>query len=81
MTDNETKLRTITGKVVSNKMDKTITVLVERVIKHPVYGKYLRSTRKYHVHDELNKYKAGDQVNFVSCRPYSKMKAWKVVEG
>lgn len=71
----------LTGKVIRDSNDKTIVVSIETNRLHPIYGKYLRSTRKYHVHDENNKYKTGDQVNFVSCRPYSKMKAWKVVEG
>lgn len=72
--------KVLTGKVIRDSNDKTIVVSIETNRLHPVYGKYLRSTRKYHVHDENNKYKAGDQVNFVSCRPHSKMKAWKVVE-
>ena len=70
----------LTGKVIRDSNDKTIVVSIETNRLHPIYGKYLRSTRKYHVHDEKNKYKTGDLVNFVSCRPYSKMKAWKVVE-
>lgn len=70
----------LTGKVIRDCNDKTIVVSIETNRLHPIYGKYLRSTRKYHVHDELNKYKVGDKVNFVSCRPYSKMKAWKVIE-
>ena len=74
MTDNETKLRTITGKVVSNKMDKTITVLVERVIKHPVYG------TKMMAHDEQNSCNEGDVVSITSCRPLSKNKTFKLVE-
>ena len=70
----------LTGKVIRDSNDKTIVVSIETNRLHPIYGKYLRSTRKYHVHDEKNKYKTGDLVNFVSCRPHSKMKAWTVVE-
>lgn len=80
MTENVAKLRTITGKVVSNKMDKTITVLVERVVKHPVYGKYIKRSTKMMAHDELNTCQEGDLVSITSCRPLSKHKAFKLVE-
>ncbi len=80
MTGNTDKLRTITGKVVSNKMDKTITVLVERVVKHPVYGKYIKRSSKMMAHDELNVCEEGDTVAIASCRPLSKNKAFKLVE-
>lgn len=80
MTENEAKLRTITGKVVSNKMDKTITVLVERVVKHPVYGKYIKRSTKMMAHDEQNTCQEGDLVAITSCRPLSKRKAFKLVE-
>jgi small subunit ribosomal protein S17 len=80
MTENEVKLRTITGKVVSNKMDKTITVLVERVVKHPVYGKYIKRSTKMMAHDEQNVCREGDVVSIASCRPISKNKTFKLVE-
>ncbi|WP_411728684.1 30S ribosomal protein S17 [Methyloglobulus sp.] len=79
MTENEVKLRTITGKVVSNKMDKTITVLVERVVKHPVYGKYIKRSTKMMAHDEQNVCQEGDVVSITSCRPLSKNKTFKLV--
>jgi small subunit ribosomal protein S17 len=80
MTENEVKLRTITGKVVSNKMDKTVTVLVERVVKHPVYGKYIKRSTKMMAHDEQNVCQEGDVVSITSCRPISKNKTFKLVE-
>ncbi|MEQ1484018.1 30S ribosomal protein S17 [Methyloglobulus sp.] len=80
MAENEVKLRTITGKVVSNKMDKTITVLVERVVKHPVYGKYIKRSTKMMAHDEQNVCHEGDTVSITSCRPISKNKTFKLVE-
>ena len=80
MSENEVKLRTITGKVVSNKMDKTITVLVERVVKHPVYGKYIKRSAKMMAHDEQNLCHEGDVVSITSCRPISKNKTFKLVE-
>jgi small subunit ribosomal protein S17 len=80
MAENEVKLRTITGKVVSNKMDKTITVLVERVVKHPVYGKYIKRSTKMMAHDEQNVCHEGDLVSITSCRPISKHKTFKLVE-
>ena len=73
----ETKTkRTVTGKVVSNKMDKTITVLVERKVKHPVYGKYIKRSTKLHAHDASNECNEGDTVTVVACRPLSKSKKW-----
>jgi small subunit ribosomal protein S17 len=80
MAENEVKLRTITGKVVSNKMDKSITVLVERVVKHPVYGKYIKRSTKLMAHDEQNICQEGDLVSITSCRPLSKHKSFKLVE-
>lgn len=71
--------RTVTGQVVSDKMDKTVSVSVERLIKHPVYGKYIRRTTKVLAHDESNECKAGDRVTISECRPMSKRKAWQVV--
>ena len=72
--------RTATGKVVSNKMDKTITVLVERTEKHPLYGKFVRRSTKLHAHDENNECQIGDTVKVVETRPYSKSKTWNLVQ-
>jgi len=72
--------RTVTGRVVSDKMNKTITVLVERRVKHPVYGKFMRKSTKLHAHDENNECKEGDLVTIAECRPISKSKAWRLVE-
>ncbi len=71
--------RTISGHVISDKMDKTVSVSVERLVKHPVYGKYIRRTTKVLAHDENNECKAGDQVTLSECKPLSKHKAWQVV--
>ncbi|SFO02776.1 small subunit ribosomal protein S17 [Formivibrio citricus] len=77
----ESKLkRTLTGRVVSNKMDKTVTVLVERLVKHPLYGKVVRKSNKYHAHDENNQYAEGDVVVIEETRPLSKTKNWVVKE-
>lgn len=70
--------RTLVGKVVSDKMDKTVTVLVERRVKHPLYGKIVVRSNKYHAHDEGNQVKAGDTVEIQEGRPISKTKAWTV---
>lgn len=76
---NATNLkRTLTGTVVSDKMDKTVTVLIERKIKHPLLGKILRVSKKYHAHDETNECAQGDVVIIEECRPLSKTKAWRV---
>ena len=72
--------RTLSGKVLSDKMDKTITVLVERKVKHPLYGKIMVRSKKYHVHDESNEFHSGDMVVIEECRPLSKTKAWRVVK-
>jgi len=72
--------RTVTGRVVSDKMNKTITVLIERRVKHPVYGKFVRKSTKLHAHDENNECKQGDLVTIAECRPISKSKAWRLVE-
>jgi small subunit ribosomal protein S17 len=80
MSENKTKLRTITGRVVSNKMDKTVTVLVERVVKHPVYGKYIKRSTKMMVHDEQNVCHEGDLVSITSCRPMSRHKSFMLVQ-
>lgn len=80
MTNTETaKLtRTLTGTVTSDKMDKTVTVLVERRVKHPLYGKYVVESKKYHAHDEANECGVGDKVEITETRPLSKTKSWKV---
>ncbi len=80
MSENTEKLRTMTGRVVSNKMDKTISVLVERMIKHPVYGKYIKRSTKLLAHDEKNQCQEGDTVTITSCRPISKRKTFKLVD-
>jgi len=80
MSENTEQLRTITGRVVSNKMDKTVSVLVERIIKHPVYGKYIKRSTKLLAHDENNQCQEGDLVAITSCRPISKRKAFRMVE-
>jgi small subunit ribosomal protein S17 len=72
--------RTLTGRVVSNKMDKTITVLVERRVAHPIYGKFVKQSTKVHAHDESNECQEGDTVTVAECRPLSKSKTWKLVE-
>ena len=80
MSDAEKKVqRTIAGRVVSDKMDKTVSVAVERLIKHPVYGKYIRRTTKILAHDASNECKPGDRVTISECRPISKNKSWQVV--
>jgi small subunit ribosomal protein S17 len=71
--------RTLTGKVVSRKMDKTITVSVERLVKHPAYGKYVRRTTKLLAHDENNECNEGDTVDIAQCRPLSRRKSWALV--
>lgn len=78
-TKTESKGRTISGKVVSNKMDKSITVLVERRVKHPVYGKYVTKSTKVHAHDEANACREGDVVTVREVRPISKTKTWSLV--
>lgn len=76
---SETNLaRTASGTVVSNKMDKTITVLVERQIQHPIYGKYIKRSRKIHAHDPENQCQEGDMVTIEETKPISKTKAWKL---
>ena len=71
--------RTVVGRVISNKMDKTVSVAIERLVKHPVYGKYIRRTTKVLAHDENNECESGDRVTISECRPISKHKAWQVV--
>lgn len=75
----ELNTRTLQGKVISNKMDKSITVAIERQVKHPIYGKFIKRTTKLHVHDENNQCKEGDVVTIRECRPLSKTKSWTLV--
>ncbi|GAB5413307.1 MAG: 30S ribosomal protein S17 [Congregibacter sp.] len=76
----EKRSRTVTGRVVSNKMDKTITVLIERRVRHPMYGKYMTRSSKLHAHDADNQCSIGDLVTVVETRPMSKSKTWNLVE-
>ncbi|MFT2091762.1 30S ribosomal protein S17 [Paraglaciecola sp. 2405UD69-4] len=78
MTENT--VRTVQGRVVSNKMDKSITVAVERKVKHPIYGKFIKRTTKLHAHDETNQCNEGDVVTVRECRPLSKSKNWMLVD-
>lgn len=78
MNDEVKVKRTLTGRVVSDKMDKTVTVLVERKVKHPMLGKVIRRSKKYHAHDESNQYHEGDLVLIEECRPMAKTKTWVV---
>jgi len=80
MSEEVKTTHTVTGRVISNKMDKTITVLVERRVPHPIYGKYVRRSTKLHAHDEANACQEGDLVSIASCRPLSKTKAWTLVK-
>jgi small subunit ribosomal protein S17 len=72
--------RVLQGTVVSDKTDKTVVVLVERQVPHPLYGKIIRRSKKYHAHDEANSIKAGDVVRIEECAPLSKLKTWRVLE-
>ncbi|OEY66552.1 30S ribosomal protein S17 [Marinobacter sp. X15-166B] len=80
MTEATKTARTLSGKVVSNKMEKSIVVLVERQVKHPLYGKYLKRSTKIHAHDENNQCNIGDLVVIQETRPFSKNKSWALVE-
>ena len=80
MENQEQKIRTVMGKVVSNKMDKSIVVLTERRVKHPIYGKFMSKSTKIHAHDENNDCGIGDVVTIKECRPLSKTKSWTLVE-
>jgi len=80
MSEQEKAVRTVTGRVVSNKMEKTITVLVERRVKHPLYGKYITRSSKLHAHDESNECGEGDLVVIAESRPLSKTKSWRLVQ-
>ena len=76
----EQSSRTVQGRVVSNKMEKSITVVVERKVKHPIYGKFIKRTTKLHAHDETNQCNEGDVVIIRECRPLSKSKNWMLVD-
>jgi len=78
MTDDAGKAKMLTGRVVSDKMDKTVTVLVERRVPHPMYGKVVTRSKKYHAHDEKNECHEGDLVEIAQSRPISRTKAWRV---
>ena len=80
MTETAKKTRTVTGKVVSNRMDKSAVVMIERRVKHPVYGKYIRRSTKLHIHDAENACREGDTVTIEQCRPLSRTKSWRLVE-
>jgi small subunit ribosomal protein S17 len=80
MAEAQKEVRTLTGRVVSDKMDKTITVLIERRVKHPIYGKYVKRSTKLHAHDETNQSRTGDLVTIRETRPLAKTKAWALVE-
>ncbi|GBE06938.1 30S ribosomal protein S17 [bacterium BMS3Bbin11] len=80
MSEQEKVARSISGVVISNKMDKTVTVLVERLEKHALYKKYIRKSTRLHAHDESNECNEGDTVQIEECRPLSKSKSWRVIE-
>jgi small subunit ribosomal protein S17 len=80
MSEQTKKQRTVEGRVVSNKMQKTVTVLLERQVQHPLYGKIVRRSTKVHAHDEKGECKEGDTVRIAECAPLSKTKNWRVVE-
>jgi small subunit ribosomal protein S17 len=80
MSEQQASNRTLQGRVVSSKMDNTITVLVERQVQHPIYGKFIRRSTKVHAHDENNECQAGDTVIVEQCRPLSKTKTWRLVK-
>ena len=80
MSEEKKVQRTIVGRVVSDKMDKTVSIAIERLVKHPVVGKYIRRTTKLMAHDENNECKTGDRVAISECRPIAKNKTWRVVE-
>lgn len=80
MSATEKRVRTELGVVISDKMDKSITVQIDRRVKHPLYGKYMNRRTRLHAHDENNTCKIGDQVLIQECRPISKLKSWRLVE-
>ncbi|WP_016955066.1 30S ribosomal protein S17 [Catenovulum agarivorans] len=77
---SESSIRTLQGRVISDKMDKSIVVAIERFVKHPIYGKFIRRTTKIHAHDESNSCGQGDVVTIRECRPISKTKSWTLVD-
>ncbi len=80
MSEDSKLIRTLTGRVVSDKMNKSAVVMVERKVRHPLYGKYIRRSTKMHIHDENNECKQGDTVTIRQCRPISKTKSWQLLE-
>jgi small subunit ribosomal protein S17 len=80
MSQQDESNRVLTGQVVSDAMDKTITVVIDRRVKHPLYGKFMRRSTKVHAHDESNECRKGDLVRVEQCRPLSKTKSWRLVE-
>lgn len=80
MASEEKVLRIQIGSVISDKMDKTVTILIERKVKHPLYGKFVKKSTKLHVHDENNECSMGDTVQVTECRPLSKTKSWTLVK-
>ena len=80
MSEQGNNTRTVTGRVISDKMDKSITVMVERKVAHPIYGKYVKRSTKLHAHDEQNECNMGDTVSIQECRPISKSKSWRLVK-
>ncbi len=80
MSEQNKTQRTLEGRVISDKMNKTVTVLLERQVKHPLFGKYIRRSTKVHAHDEQGQCKEGDMVRIIECRPMSKTKNWRVVQ-
>jgi len=80
MSEDTETARSVTARVVSSKMDKSATVMIERKVRHPLYGKYIRRSTKLHIHDEENQCQEGDKVVIEQCRPLSKTKSWRLVE-
>lgn len=80
MSEKTDSNRVLTGQVISNAMDKTITVVIERRVKHPLYGKFMRRSTKVHAHDDANECNEGDLVRVEQCRPLSKTKSWRLIE-
>jgi len=80
MNEDVKKARTLIGKVISDKMEKSAVVLVERLVKHPKYGKYIKRSTKLHVHDKDNASKVGDLVKIIERKPFSKTKSWEIIE-
>jgi len=80
MSEQAVKQRILTGRVISNKMQKTVSVEIERLTKHPTYGKYIRRTTRFLAHDEANESREGDTVTITPCRPLSRRKSWKLVK-